>query len=118
MAASPAVAEHLGKDIFYFAKRQLLYLAPAVVAILGVSMLGERDLRRFAIALYSFAFVMLVIVIVPGTEIKGATRWISIFGFTIQPSSSEGRRVGHKLSITCHCRVYPSPKNNYNSLLT
>ena len=33
MAASPAVAEHLGKDIFYFAKRQLFFLAPAVVAI-------------------------------------------------------------------------------------
>ena len=86
MAASPAVAEHLGKDIFYFAKRQLMFLAPAVVIMLGVSMLGEGELRRFAIALYSFAFVMMVMVLVHGTEIKGATRWISIGGVTIQPS--------------------------------
>ena len=86
MAASPAVAEHLGKDIFYFAKRQLFFLAPAVVAMLGISMLGESDLRKFAIALYVFAFVMLVMVLVHGTEIKGATRWISLGGVTIQPS--------------------------------
>jgi cell division protein FtsW len=86
MAASPAVAEHLGKDIFYFAKRQLFFLAPAVVAMLGISMLGESDLRKFAIALYCFAFVMLVMVLVHGTEIKGATRWISFAGITIQPS--------------------------------
>jgi len=86
MAASPAVAEHLGKDIFFFAKRQLMFLAPTVIIMLGVSMLGESDLRRFAIALYAFAFAMLVMVLVHGTEIKGATRWISIFGVTIQPS--------------------------------
>lgn len=86
MAASPAVAEHLGKDIFYFAKRQLLFLLPAMIAMLGVSMLGERDLRRFAIALYAFALVMMVMVLVHGTEIKGATRWVSLAGVTIQPS--------------------------------
>ena len=86
MAASPAVAEHLGKDIFYFAKRQLLFPLPAMIAMLGVSMLGERDLRRFAIALYAFALVMMVMVLVHGTEIKGATRWVSLAGVTIQPS--------------------------------
>lgn len=86
MAASPAVAEHLGKDIFYFAKRQLFFLLPAMIAMLGVSMLGERDLRRFAIALYAFALVMMVMVLVHGTEIKGATRWVSLAGVTIQPS--------------------------------
>ncbi len=86
MAASPAVAGHLGKDIFYFAKRQLFFLLPAMIAMLGVSMLGERDLRRFAIALYAFALVMMVMVLVHGTEIKGATRWVSLFGVTIQPS--------------------------------
>src|SRR5690606_33920477 len=86
MAASPAVAEHLGKDIFYFAKRQLLFLVPAVVAVLGVSMLGERGIRRFAIALYAFAIVMMVMVLMHGTEIKGATRWISFAGVTVQPS--------------------------------
>jgi cell division protein FtsW len=54
--------------------------------MLGISMLGESDLRKCAIALYVFSFVMLVMVLVHGTEIKGATRWISIAGVTVQPS--------------------------------
>ena len=86
MAASPAVAEHLGKDLFYFAKRQLFFLAPATAVMLALSLLGEQGIRRVALAVLCVSFLLMVMVLLHGTEIKGATRWISIAGFTLQPS--------------------------------
>jgi cell division protein FtsW len=86
MAASPAVAEHLGKDVFYFAKRQLFFLAPATGVMLALSLLGEHGIRRVALALLGVSFFLMVMVLVHGTEIKGATRWVSLAGFTLQPS--------------------------------
>jgi len=86
MAASPAVAEHLGKDIFYFAKRQLFFLAPAMATMLALSLLGEQGIRRVSLAILAGSFALMVLVLVHGIEIKGATRWISIAGVTLQPS--------------------------------
>ncbi|MEL0077565.1 MAG: FtsW/RodA/SpoVE family cell cycle protein, partial [Alphaproteobacteria bacterium] len=50
------------------------------------SMLEPRPIR--ALSLVSLAVVMglMVLAIVAGSEIKGATRWISIMGFNLQPS--------------------------------
>ena len=86
MAASPAVAEHLGKDTFYFAKRQLAFLAPAVPVMLGLSLLGEQGIRRTAIVVFAFSILLMVMTLFAGIEIKGATRWVSLAGVTLQPS--------------------------------
>jgi cell division protein FtsW len=86
MAASPAVAEHLGKDTFYFAKRQLAFLAPAVPVMLALSLLTEHGIRRVAIGVFVFAIAMMALTLVAGIEIKGATRWVSLAGITLQPS--------------------------------
>ena len=36
MAASPAIAERMGVDSFFFVRRQLLFLLPAVALMFGV----------------------------------------------------------------------------------
>ncbi len=52
-AASPPVAARLGLDAFYFVHRHLLYLAPAIAAMLAISFLSPRQIRRLALALIS-----------------------------------------------------------------
>ena len=51
-AASPAVAERIGLDSFHFATRQIVYMIPALVAMLAVSFLtpaaGPASRRRDA----------------------------------------------------------------------
>ena len=42
--------------------------------------------RRIAILGYIATVILMVLTIFYGTEIKGATRWIPIFGFSLQPS--------------------------------
>lgn len=86
MAATPAVAERLGLDSFYFVKRQLGLLPVALAIMLAVSMLQPRDVRRVALAMFAVSVVLLALTFVVGTEIKGARRWINLAGFSLQPS--------------------------------
>jgi len=86
MAASPPVAERIGLDSFYFVKRHLVYVAGFFVVTVGVSQLSQQSLRRAALLLYLGALVLLILTPFIGNEIKGARRWVSLGGFSIQPS--------------------------------
>lgn len=82
MAGSPAVAERLHLSTFHFVNRQVLYLAPALVVMVGVSFLSPRHVRRAALLLWIVALALVVATLFYGQEVKGARRWI----FGVQPS--------------------------------
>jgi cell division protein FtsW len=86
LAASPPVASRLGLDPFYFVDRQILYLVPTVAVLLSVSFLSPRQIRRLAMIVFAVSLVMVALTPVFGADIKGARRWLDIFGVTIQPS--------------------------------
>jgi cell division protein FtsW len=84
--ASPAVAERIGLDPYHFVYRHLFFLIPALSALIGVSIMEPRGIWRVAsLVLLVFAFLTALTPLV-GTEIKGAHRWIHLFGLSIQPS--------------------------------
>ncbi len=85
-AASPAVAERIGLDSFHFATRQIIFTIPALLAMLSVSFLDARQIRRLAMVLLGVMLVLLVAVLFLGAEANGARRWISLAGFSLQPS--------------------------------
>src|SRR5690606_9169139 len=85
-AASPAVAERIGLDSFHFATRQIVYMIPAVLALLAVSFLTARQVRRFALFLLGTMLLLMLAVLFVGVEVKGAHRWLSLFGVSVQPS--------------------------------
>lgn len=85
-AASPAVAERIGLDSFYFVRHQLAYVIPALGIIFGISLLSPRDVRRLATVVFLGALVLMAVTLVAGVEIKGARRWINLAGFSLQPS--------------------------------
>ncbi|MBM3585365.1 MAG: cell division protein FtsW [Alphaproteobacteria bacterium] len=86
MAASPAVAERIGVAPFHFVHRQLAYLPLAVAVLIGTSLLSADGVRRVALAGFGVGLVLLAATPIVGDEIKGATRWLSLGGLTIQPS--------------------------------
>jgi cell division protein FtsW len=86
LAASPAVAGRIGLDPYYFVRHQLLYLAPATVIILSVSLLSPKETRRVAVIALFGALVLMALVPFVGSEIKGARRWIAFGPLSLQPS--------------------------------
>jgi cell division protein FtsW len=86
LAASPAVAERLHLDSFYFVRRQIALMVPALMLIVGISLLSPRGVRRVALAAFIMALALLAVTFSMGFEVKGARRWISLLGVTLQPS--------------------------------
>ncbi len=86
LAASSPVASKLGLDPFHFVNRQIFYLLPAIAVMIGTSMLPPRLIRRLALAVFIVSMILLAATLVFGAEIKGARRWIVLFGVNIQPS--------------------------------
>ena len=85
-AASPAVAERIGADTFYFIKRHALFVAPAAAVLIGCSFMGPREVRRAAVVMLAVGILMLIATLFIGQEVKGSRRWITIAGLSIQPS--------------------------------
>jgi cell division protein FtsW len=86
MAASPSVAHRIGADSFHFVRRQFVFLLPAILVILAVSMLDVKSVRRLAVVGFLGSLILMAMTLYMGHEIKGATRWINIVGISIQPS--------------------------------
>ncbi|MGE4314140.1 MAG: FtsW/RodA/SpoVE family cell cycle protein [Pseudobdellovibrionaceae bacterium] len=84
--ASPAVAMRINVSENHFLIRHLVFLVPAVILMLGVSMLSPRNLWRAGTLLYGFGVLCMLLVPIMGMEIKGAQRWLHLFGFSLQPS--------------------------------
>jgi len=85
-AASPAVAERIGLDSFHFATRQVIFTIPALIVMLAVSFLEARQIRRMSLVMICIMLVLMVAVLYIGVEVKGARRWVSLAGLSIQPS--------------------------------
>jgi len=85
-AASPSVAERLNLPPFYFVRRQLFFLAPALCLMFGFSLLDRKMLWRSASLTLVAAMFLMALALLFGAQVKGATRWVSFMGGSLQPS--------------------------------
>jgi cell division protein FtsW len=86
LAASPAVAERIGSSRDIFILKQVFFLAAAGAIVVAVSLLSPRSIRRVAIVGCIIALALTAATMLVGVEIKGARRWISLPGLSVQPS--------------------------------
>jgi cell division protein FtsW len=85
-AASPAIAEARGLGKYHFVLNHAIMLVPALAGMLWLSMQSVRQIRLIAFALLPVALIGVGVTLGFGIEIKGATRWIHLPGFSLQPS--------------------------------
>ena len=86
LAASPAVADRIGLTEFHFVRRQMVFLPLAVLVMLWVSFQDVRMVRRLALAMFGVGIIMMALTLLTGAEVKGATRWLRVGPFSVQPS--------------------------------
>ncbi len=86
LAASPAVAERINQSRDIFILKQIFFLGLAGALVVVVSLLSPRGVRRVALAGCVVALGLTALTLVAGVEIKGARRWVSLPGLSLQPS--------------------------------
>lgn len=85
-AASPPVAERLGLSPWHFVIRHSMLAIPALVIMVSVSFMNAKMVRLSALLVLGAGLVMMALTLRYGIEVKGARRWLSFAGQSIQPS--------------------------------
>jgi cell division protein FtsW len=85
-AASPPVATRIGLDQYHFIIRHLVIMIPAIILMIGISLLDLKSLWRLATIILIAGLAMMIVVLATGMEIKGAQRWLQLPGLSLQPS--------------------------------
>lgn len=83
-AASPAVSS--ADDPWFYLKRQLLFGGVGIAVLSTAAALSITGVRRMAGLALLGALILLVLTPFIGVDVNGATRWIRIAGFSVQPS--------------------------------
>ena len=86
LTASPAVARTIGVDDFWFVRKQVVYVVVSIAAILTLSMFKLKTIRRASLIGFFVIAGLMFLTLFFGFETKGARRWMSIGGFSLQAS--------------------------------
>jgi cell division protein FtsW len=86
-ASGPESAESIG-DAWFYVKRQAIAIVVGLSLCLTAALVPYQWLKKGAWLLYAGVLFGLILLMVPGIgrEVNGATRWIGVGGFNIQPS--------------------------------
>ena len=86
-ASGPESAEKIG-DAWFYVKRQTIGVVGGVSLCLVAALVPYHWLKKSAWFIYVGVIIALLLLMVPGVgrEVNGATRWIGVGGFNIQPS--------------------------------
>jgi len=85
-AASPAVATKIGLPSFYFIKRHIAYMFLGIVIMVAISLMNEEQIRLFSAICIALTVLGIIATLIFGVQIKGARRWLSLAGLSIQPT--------------------------------
>jgi cell division protein FtsW len=109
-ASATLAREKLGGETF-FLFRHCVYLGVGLAALLTFAHIPYAKLGKFAPLMVFGALGLLALVYVPGVGLTrgGATRWISAFGFTVQPAEAA------KLAMVIYLARYASKERDLTS---
>src|SRR3954465_8122251 len=85
-SATSAPAALAQTDPMSYLKKQGIYALFGVALMIGMSRVDYRSLRAVAPSLVAVALLMCLAVLVVGTRVNGARRWIALGPATFQPS--------------------------------
>lgn len=87
-SASNVVALENFNDSFYYLKKQSLFMLISYVILILITRCDINKYEKYVNIIFVFCLSLLIFVLIPfiGTVRGGARSWISIFGFSIQPS--------------------------------
>lgn len=87
-ASSPAaiLADQSISDPFHYSWRMIVFATGGLTAMLTMSFLSPRGVRRIAVLALLCALCVMALLPFIGDTVKGAARWINLGPFSLQPS--------------------------------
>ena len=103
-SASYYSAEYHYGNKYFFLIKQIFGIVIGTVLLIGLSFYDYHRLKKIKWIFVIVSLILLVLVFIPGvgTESYGAKRWLSLFGFSIQPSEIA------KFALVIFCAAYLS----------
>ena len=86
MASSQHLAQSFNIFSHYFTLRHILFVIISLPIIFLFSLLNEKQTKAISIIGLIITIFLLLIILINGSDIKGAKRWIYFSGFSFQPS--------------------------------
>ncbi|MBG6248964.1 MULTISPECIES: cell division protein FtsW [Symbiopectobacterium] len=99
-SASMPVGQRLTSDPFFFTKRDAFYLGLAFALALITMRVPMEVWQRYSPILLLLTLVMLLVVLVVGSSVNGASRWIALGPLRVQPAELS------KLALFCYLSSY------------
>ena len=84
-STSSLAGERLNKDYYFFFLKHLSFTIVALFIMFSISAINTSLLKKLVIPLFILSFIFLALVPIIGVEVKGATRWLDLFFFRLQP---------------------------------
>lgn len=106
-SSSSPLGLHKYGDSWYFVQRQIVFALLGWLVLLVLMNIPFSRLKRLAYPSLIFALILLVLVLLVGTNAKGATRWLYIGPFGLQPAEFV------KLSIILYLAYLISKKGTH-----
>ncbi len=96
--------------------KQLMWIGAAIfIAVLMINT-DSKFFVTFAFPIYLLLVFILLVVLIVGSEVKGAKSWIQLGNFSIQPS--EFMKMATSLALARYISSYDFKMHSYKSLMT
>ena len=104
-------------ESFYFLRHQVLYGGIlGVIAFFIASKVNYLILKKGAIIIMAISIILMSLVPLIGVDYKGATRWLSVAGFSFQPS--ELLKIAMIIYLASWLESHKKNINNSNSVIS
>jgi len=87
-SASAILAKENYNNTYYFLKKELIFIVMGMILLFVTKTIPYKWYATWVYPILGVTFVLMLLTFIPGLShsAKGATRWISLFGFSFQPS--------------------------------
>ena len=100
----------------YYLKKEIMWIVLGTIIFIIISNINYKILFKYSKIFYYLMLVSLIGVYVIGHSSKGAARWISIFGFKLQPS--EFAKILILIAISeMICQKFPLGIKNFKDVI-
>ncbi len=117
MVSASLNTENLFAEMFnikYVIGKQTVFLGISIVTVMLIQFFDLKFWQTIAYPAYGFSLFLLLLVLVVGTEMKGARSWFHLFGFSFQPS--ELCKFTTALAMASYLSAYDSDLRRWKNI--